>query len=107
MAGAEAEMMLTKRKAFGDGDDRVWIERMAEQLTSMAPWERLEPRLRAMTRMLVRRHWKLIRRVARALLVRETISGRELDRLVGRGLHNLKPNTGGRILKMLAAGAHA
>jgi hypothetical protein len=42
MAGAEAEIMLTERKAFGDGDDRKWIELMAEDFSSMAPWQRLD-----------------------------------------------------------------
>jgi hypothetical protein len=52
-----------------------------------------------MTRTLVRRHWKLVRRVARALLAAETLSGREVDRLVGRGVHTLKPNYAGRFLR--------
>ena len=38
---------------------------MAEHLRQSPPWERLEPRLRAMTRMLVRRHRRLITRVAK------------------------------------------
>lgn len=105
MAGAEAEIMLTERKAFGDGDDRKWIELMAEDFSGMAPWQRLEPRLRSMTRMLVRRHWKLIRRVARALHAKETLTGREIDRLIGRSVNNMKPNHAGRFLKVMAAGA--
>jgi hypothetical protein len=67
--------------------------------SSPALAQRLEPRLRAMTRTLVRRHWKLVRRVARALLAAETLSGREVDRLVGRGVHTLKPNYAGRFLR--------
>jgi hypothetical protein len=47
-------MMLTGRQALGDGDDRKWTEIMAEELSGTASSEWLEPRLRAMTRMLVR-----------------------------------------------------
>jgi ATP-dependent Zn protease len=104
MAGAEAEMALIGRTSIGgDGDDREQIELMANEFYGSAPWERLEPRLRAMTRMLVRRHWKLIRRVARALLVRKTLTGREIDRLIGRSVNDVKPNHAGRFLKMIAA----
>jgi ATP-dependent Zn protease len=106
MAGAEAETILTKREAWGDGDDRYRIELMAGELSGPAPWQRLEPRLRAMTRTLVRRHWKLIRRVARALLAKETLTGREIDRLIGRSVNDVKPNYAGRFLKMMAAGTH-
>jgi hypothetical protein len=40
----------------------------------------------ALTRMLVRRHRKLIRRVAEALLAKEngTLTGKQLDKLIGR-----------------------
>jgi hypothetical protein len=42
----------------------------------------------------------------RALLAAETLSGREVDHLVGRGVHTLKPNYAGRFLKMMAADTH-
>ena len=57
---------------------------MAEHLRQSPPWDQLEPRLRAMTRMLVRRHRRLIARVAKALLERTTLTGEELDELVDR-----------------------
>jgi hypothetical protein len=87
------------------GHDRHQIGLMAEQFSGTAPWERLEPRLRVMTQMLVRRHWKLIRRVARALLAKETLSGREIDRLIGRSVNDVKPNHAGRFSKLMASGA--
>lgn len=48
MAGAEVETVLLGSRAEGDGDDRYQIALMAEQLD--VDWDRLEPRLRAMTR---------------------------------------------------------
>jgi hypothetical protein len=45
---------------------------MAEELCHSPPWGKLEPRLRAMTRMLVRRHRARIQRVAKALLAKMT-----------------------------------
>jgi hypothetical protein len=67
---------------------------MAEELSCTADkfWDRVEPRLRAMTRMLVRRHRVLIERVAKALLVRETLSGKQLDEMVGRSVDDVKVN---------------
>jgi hypothetical protein len=79
------------------------IELTAERLSGAVPL----PRLRAMTRMLAQRYWKLIRRVARALLAEETLSGRELDRLIGRSVNGVKPNHVGWFLKVMAAKAHA
>ena len=49
-----------------------------------------------MTRMLVRRHRRLITRVAKALLARTTLTAEELDRLVGRSVDEVKPNYAGR-----------
>jgi hypothetical protein len=60
---------------------------MAEELCNDGiSWEKLEPRLRTMTRMLVRRHRTRIDRVADALIAKTTLSGEELDRLVGRSV---------------------
>jgi hypothetical protein len=92
MAGAEAEAVLLDRKALGDGDDRYWIAIMAEELRYSPPWERLEPRLRAMTRMLVRRHRALIERTARALLKNTNLSAKQLDKLIGRSVADVKVN---------------
>ena len=69
---------------------------MAEHLRQSPPWDRLEPRLRAMTRMLVRRHRRLIARVAKVLLEQTTLTDEELDRLVGRSVDDVKSNYAGR-----------
>lgn len=91
MAGAETEMVLLQT-AVGDSDDRYWIALMAEELFYSSPWERLEPRLRAMTRMLIRRHRGRIERVAKALLAKTTLSAKQLDKLVGRSVGDVKVN---------------
>ncbi len=64
MAGAEAELVLLNRQAIGDGHDRLEIAKIASELGHFSPpfWERLEPRLQGMTRMLVRRHRARIER---------------------------------------------
>lgn len=88
MAGAEAEAELLGTVPRGDGDDRYQIELMAEELETPAKrWDtKIEPRLRAMTRMLVHRHRVLIERVAQALIDQTTLSREELDNLVGRSV---------------------
>jgi ATP-dependent Zn protease len=91
MAGAEAEVVLLGSTQGGDAFDRSEIERMAEPLSGES-WSRIELRLRAMTRMLVRRHRVLVERVAAALLERKTLSGEELNRLVGRSVDDVKAN---------------
>jgi len=81
MAGAEAEAELLGSTPGGDGDDRYQIDLMAEQL------DRCDlDRLRAMTRMLVRRHRNRIERVAAALLNKRKLSGRQIDKLAGRSI---------------------
>jgi hypothetical protein len=92
MAGAEAEREMLGRCSGGDGDDRYQIELMALELAPSTDWSKLEPRLRAMTRMLVRRHRARIERVAEALLARTTLSAGRLDKLVGRSVNDVKVN---------------
>lgn len=99
MAGAEAEHELLRSKAIGDGDDRRQIEFMAcsagfraDDDCQTAHWLKLEPRLRTMTRMLVRRHRARIERVAKALLAIERLSRTALDKLVGRSVNDVKVN---------------
>jgi ATP-dependent Zn protease len=92
MAGAEAEMELLGSQAIGDGHDREQIELMAEELTGNYSWDRLEPRLRKMTRMLVRRHRARIERVAEALLTKIKLSGKQVDKLAGRSVDDVKVN---------------
>jgi ATP-dependent Zn protease len=92
MAGAEAEKLLLGTKAIGDGDDRKQIELMAEELHRDTDWNWLEPRLRKMTRMLVRRHRHRIERVAQALLARMTLSEKALNKLVGRSVDDVRIN---------------
>ena len=81
MAGTEAETELLGATEGADGDDRYQIDLMAEQL------DRCDlDRLRAMTRMLVRRHRHRIERVAAALLTKRKLSGRQIDKLAGRSI---------------------
>jgi hypothetical protein len=89
MAGAEAEAMLLGATRTGDGDDRYQIGLMAEQLDDGDPLKR-EARLRAMTRMLVRRHRNRIERVADALLTERTLSAEKIDELTGRSVNDLR-----------------
>jgi hypothetical protein len=53
---------------------------------------KLERRLLTMTRTLVRRHRARIERVAAALLRKTTLSRREIDRIAGRSIDDVKPN---------------
>jgi Spy/CpxP family protein refolding chaperone len=77
----------------GDGDDRYQIELMSEQLEcDPDQWDRIEARLRAMTRMLVRRHRERIERVAEALLAEKTLSAKAIDKLAGRSINDVKEN---------------
>jgi hypothetical protein len=92
MAGVESEMALLGSTNDGDGDDRHQIEMMAEKLVNCKDWNKLEPRLRAMTRMLVQRHQALIERVANTLLRKTTLSGVQLDKLIGRSVDDVKVN---------------
>jgi hypothetical protein len=90
MAGAETERELLGKRAIGDANDKLEIARMASEIGFQ--WKRAEPRLRAMTRMLVRRHGPRIEHVAKALLAETTLSSRQLDKLVGRSVADVKPN---------------
>jgi hypothetical protein len=94
MAGAEGvNELLGGAGEVGDGEDRYQIDDMANQLeSSNDDWNRLESRLRLMTRMLVRRHRTLIERVAVALIKSKTLSRDELDQLVGRSVDDVKVN---------------
>jgi len=92
MAGVEGEMALLGSTNDGDGDDRYKIEMMAEKLSNCKDWNKLEPRLRAMTRMLVRRHKTLIERTANVLLRKTTLSRIQLDKLIGRSVDDVKVN---------------
>jgi hypothetical protein len=92
MAGAKGEVELLGSTKGGDGEDRYQIGLMAEELAARKDWKVLEARLRAMTRMLVRRHRVLVERVAAALLERKTLSRQELDDLVGRSVDDVKVN---------------
>ena len=91
MAGAEAKIELLGRSNGGDGHDRLESDRMMAE-TSPPDWDKREARLRAMTRMLVRRHRARIERVAEALLARTILSAGELDRLIGRSVADVKVN---------------
>jgi hypothetical protein len=75
-----------------DREDRTQIELMAAELPSGDLWERREPRLRAMTRMLVRRHKARITRVAKALLSKTAFTAEQLDKLVGKSIDDVNVN---------------
>jgi ATP-dependent Zn protease len=94
MAGAETEAVLLGMNAIGDGDDRRQIALMAEELNCKYDefWDRIEVRLRAMTRMLIRRHRDRIECTAKVLLKKTTLSGPQLDKLVGRSVNDVKVN---------------
>jgi hypothetical protein len=93
MAGAEAETeLLGRRSSPSDREDQAQIELMAAELPAQDLWERREPRLRAMTRMLVRRHKARITRVARALLSKTTLTAEQIDKLVGKSVDDVKVN---------------
>ncbi len=92
MAGAEAERVLLGSDGVGDDNDRYQIVLMAEKLDRDADWDKLEPRLRRMTRMLVRRHTARIERVAKGLLAKTSLSARQLDKLVGRSVNDVNVN---------------
>jgi ATP-dependent Zn protease len=91
MAGAEAEAVLLGSTEGGDGDDRYQIELIAKELLDCdaAQWVRHEARLRAMTRMLIRRHRDRIERVADALLADGELSAEQIDLLAGRSINDL------------------
>jgi hypothetical protein len=91
MAGVEAEIVLLGSTMGGDGYDRYQIELMAEEL-NCRDWSKLEQRLRVMTRMLLRRHEIRVERVANALLRKTTLNGKQLDRLVGRSVNDVRVN---------------
>jgi hypothetical protein len=92
MAGAEGEVELLGSTQGGDGEDRYQIEEMALELENCKDRAKVAARLRAMTRMLVRRHRTLIERVANALLRKRILSGEQLDVLVGRSVNDVKVN---------------
>jgi hypothetical protein len=83
---------MGRTEFVGDGGDRCQIELMAEELCRFSTWARLEPRLRAMTRMLVGRRRARIGGVAEALLARTTLSAKRFDKLVGRSADDAKVN---------------
>ena len=96
MAGAEAEQLLLGATLGGDGDDRYQIELMARELDcDPDEWIRLEARLRAMTRMLIRRHRNRISGVADALIAKGKLTGRQIDKLAGRSINDLGPPLSG------------
>jgi hypothetical protein len=85
MAGAEAENVLVGQCPGGDQHDRREIDLMSKSDDAdfaLEQWERREPRLRVMAKMLVGRHRGNIERVAAQLTTRETLTADEIDALV-------------------------
>jgi hypothetical protein len=82
MAGGEAVAVLIDPDVpRGDNNDLRDIDDMIDGLDPPDP-PRCEARLRAMTRMLIRRHKPLIERVATDLLALENLTETQLDMLV-------------------------
>jgi ATP-dependent Zn protease len=92
MAGAETEIVLLGHPPAGDSWDRSQIGHMARELCYSPSWGKLEPRLRAMTCMLIRRHRARIERVAKALLAKTTLSAKQVDKLSGRSVDDVRVN---------------
>jgi hypothetical protein len=97
MAGAETDVELlgSPRSGLGDGHDRRDIGILMERLVDPADdaeWGRVEARLRAMTRVLVRRHRARIDRVAKALVAKTTLSAKQIDKLAGRSVNDVRVN---------------
>jgi ATP-dependent Zn protease len=83
MAGREAEIVAfgRKRKKYGDDDDLLQIALMAEEAdVSEAYLERLRPKVGP----LLRRHWRKVEAVAETLLVHKTLSGAEINAIIGK-----------------------
>jgi len=86
MAGREAEDFCLgplPPDAYGDGDDRYWINLMLKDLYKPPVAFVHEVRLRRMASWLVRRHVAAIVRVAEALIVERTLRKRKLRALCG------------------------
>jgi hypothetical protein len=89
MAGAEAEVeLLGHHEPQLDSEDRREIAYMMEEAGPVS-----EERLRRMTRALVRRHKARIERVAKTLLAMTSLSSEALDKIVGRSVDDVKPNS--------------
>ncbi len=86
MSGAEADRQFGFHFDIGDEYDETEIARKLDEFGGD------EDRLRRMACMLVRRHRDLIRRIAEVLLDRTSLSGPELDELVGRSIDDVRPN---------------
>lgn len=78
MAGAEAEIEILGNCHGGDGDDRLWISRMLEDIPSQRTLVQLEDRLRRHTRALVRRHRGAIERLADQIEQSRSLSSTKL-----------------------------
>jgi ATP-dependent Zn protease len=82
MAGAETEKEIFGRCHGGDDDDQYRISLMLEEADLDKEWERHQPRMRAITQQLVRRHRTKIERVAQALLRHGKLQADEIDALL-------------------------
>jgi len=96
MAGAEAEVELLggQDDERGDLGDRIQIDSLLRR--SDYPTEaldRIEARLRAMARMLVRRHRDRIQRVAEALEEHEHLPSRDIDLIARRSVSDIMDAT--------------
>jgi ATP-dependent Zn protease len=80
LSGQAAEVELLGQEHYGDYGDRQQVARLLWEADHTHRW----PRLQQAARQLVRRHQSAIHRVADALLLRTTLTGPEIDCLVGQ-----------------------
>ena len=66
-----------------------------ERFDEPVDWHKREVRLCAMTRVLARRHRKRIECVAEALLAKEHLTAKQVDKLAGRSVDDVEPNIPG------------
>jgi hypothetical protein len=103
MAGAEAERLIVGDPfpyINADSGDRrhiheyrICLSYYVSESVSKKRWDdKIEPRLRAMTRMLIRRHRALIERVAQALLDEKVLTRSWIDELAGRSVDDVQVN---------------
>jgi hypothetical protein len=90
MAGVEAEVEFFRVSLDGSGEADM---AKVEEWSFDEPGDRCKrnDRLRDMTRILVHRHRKLIASVSAALLAKGKLTSKQIDKLVGRSIEDVKP----------------
>ena len=100
MAGREAEIIAFGEQDVGaDRDDMLEIDRLANYAGGTATifsHAHLE-RLRLKVRPLLRRHWHEVVAVAEALLIKKTLTGPQIDAIIGKVTTPRERASAGRI----------